>query len=196
MPELQTRDQYEMEIVAALSKAWEPFRTGNVDQELLASATREALEWPLYEAGLDAAYGYRAESGGKIGGIPLSKQISEWASGRAATLAAASTANTMRMLRMKPAEEVFSPGRMATLAATEVTGAVTASEGIAIALLLMPRDMVVAKWVTAADERVCELCGPLDGEGRELFGFVAGNGPPAHPNCRCWLEYEIQRGVG
>ena len=37
-------------------------------------------------------------------------------------------------------------------------------------------------WRTAADERVCPVCGPLDGQ--EWPGD-AGPQPPAHPNCRC-----------
>lgn len=42
------------------------------------------------------------------------------------------------------------------------------------------------KWVTAADERVCPECGPLDG----LVFATADNAPmiPRHPNCRCELE--------
>jgi SPP1 gp7 family putative phage head morphogenesis protein len=43
------------------------------------------------------------------------------------------------------------------------------------------------EWLTAEDERVCPICGPLDGERvglREAFsgGF---SHPPAHPQCRC-----------
>ncbi len=38
------------------------------------------------------------------------------------------------------------------------------------------------EWLAAADERVCEQCGPLDGQ-----RFALGEGPdcPLHPNCRC-----------
>ncbi|MFH1603626.1 MAG: minor capsid protein, partial [Pseudomonadota bacterium] len=39
------------------------------------------------------------------------------------------------------------------------------------------------KWLTAADERVCSICGPLDGKIFDLAGF---EGPPSpHPRCRC-----------
>lgn len=37
-------------------------------------------------------------------------------------------------------------------------------------------------WRTAADERVCPVCGPLDGQ---EWPSDAGPMPPAHPNCRC-----------
>lgn len=58
-----------------------------------------------------------------------------------------------------------------------------ASEG------LLP--VMVKRWYTARNERVCKACGPLHGEivpmgspfsiGKEL--------PPLHPNCRCHVQY-------
>jgi SPP1 gp7 family putative phage head morphogenesis protein len=44
------------------------------------------------------------------------------------------------------------------------------------------------EWRTAVDERVCPICGPLNGTQTDArnpnFG---GRGiPPAHPRCRCW----------
>lgn len=50
---------------------------------------------------------------------------------------------------------------------------------------------VVREWVTAHDERLCRVCGPLNGvrvEGlEERFATLVGPvlTPPAHPNCRC-----------
>jgi SPP1 gp7 family putative phage head morphogenesis protein len=38
------------------------------------------------------------------------------------------------------------------------------------------------KWLTAADERVCDVCGPRDGKVFDLAGFTS---PPRHPRCRC-----------
>ena len=37
-------------------------------------------------------------------------------------------------------------------------------------------------WRTAADERVCPVCGPLAGS---EWPSDTGPQPPAHPNCRC-----------
>jgi len=62
-------------------------------------------------------------------------------------------------------------------------------------------------WLTAMDERVCEWCGPMDGEevglgrtflqqGSDFIGEDGGvlpieyepiNRPPLHPNCRCTI---------
>jgi len=44
-------------------------------------------------------------------------------------------------------------------------------------------------WMTAEDERVCAVCGPLH---EVVIGLVdalyGGQRPPAHTLCRCWLE--------
>lgn len=47
-------------------------------------------------------------------------------------------------------------------------------------------------YLTADDERVCPICGALDGEKRNMsepfsFGKLL---PPAHPSCRCAVAYE------
>ena len=49
---------------------------------------------------------------------------------------------------------------------------------------------VMAEWSTAEDERVCELCRPLDGvvmKTQEARGLL-----PRHPNCRCaWVAANV-----
>lgn len=42
-------------------------------------------------------------------------------------------------------------------------------------------------WIATEDERVCPVCGKLDGKRAALNGQFAGghDGPPAHPSCRC-----------
>lgn len=46
-------------------------------------------------------------------------------------------------------------------------------------------------WITAADERVCPVCGPMNGQVATLDGvWLTGNGPvevptDVHPQCRC-----------
>lgn len=55
-------------------------------------------------------------------------------------------------------------------------------------------------WSTAADERVCEICGALEGQvvgmegdfnfkGKTLYSGQKQT-PPAHPRCRCAIMYE------
>ena len=89
---------------------------------------------------------------------------------------------------------VFGQKRAELIASTEVTRAF--AEGNRIAY----RESGVVtewEWRTAADERVCPICGPLAGKRRKLSGepFSVGiDAPPAHPRCRCWVTGVIQEG--
>ena len=100
--------------------------------------------------------------------------------------------------------DIFSPERDALAAATETTRAATggfhgargAAEELGIVL-----DVI---WWTEADGRVCPWCQPLHRQSMKnwesvliavpdiptrVLDDVRGNGgPPAHVNCRCWLE--------
>ena len=49
---------------------------------------------------------------------------------------------------------------------------------------------LTAIWVTERDGRVCPICRPLDGQVDVDWEDQFPNGPPAHPNCRCWLKFE------
>lgn len=49
-------------------------------------------------------------------------------------------------------------------------------------------------WRTVGDSRVCPICEPLHGVTMKFKGVFATsrgakNGPPAHPRCRCYLQY-------
>lgn len=44
------------------------------------------------------------------------------------------------------------------------------------------------RWQTAADDKVCPICGPRDGE---VYDLDSGIIPPAHPRCRCWVTPEV-----
>jgi SPP1 gp7 family putative phage head morphogenesis protein len=47
-------------------------------------------------------------------------------------------------------------------------------------------------WLTADDERVCEICGAIDEKSVNMDDdFISGVSlPPAHPQCRCAVAYE------
>lgn len=47
-----------------------------------------------------------------------------------------------------------------------------------------------AWWITAKDDRVCPVCGPLHAKPRRYWSEFFEFGPPAHPNCRCTLDVE------
>jgi hypothetical protein len=52
-------------------------------------------------------------------------------------------------------------------------------------------------WVTASDEKVCDICGPMNGAEADIYGtWDFGAGPveypqAAHPNCRCTSVLDI-----
>lgn len=92
---------------------------------------------------------------------------------------------------------LFGSSRARRIAATEVTRAY--GEGNVLAW--QSSGVVSGKrWMTARDERVCPICGPLHNKVVSLSGgwtmdaggqIVEGFGltsPPAHVNCRCWLQ--------
>jgi SPP1 gp7 family putative phage head morphogenesis protein len=90
-------------------------------------------------------------------------------------------------------EPMFGSVRAELIATTEVTKAF--AEGN---LATWRESGVVSgkRWMTAEDELVCPICSPLDGMVVELDenGFTTEEGgvgltaPPAHPNCRCYLQ--------
>ena len=83
-------------------------------------------------------------------------------------------------------EVFFSPKRAATIAATEVTRAYAEANAITYQESGVVRWM---EWRTAMDERVCPVCGALNGK-RRKFGEpfdINIKMPPAHVNCRCWI---------
>ena len=55
-------------------------------------------------------------------------------------------------------------------------------------------------WVTAIDERTCDLCAPLDGEVVSIDSPFQGSEeliveyPPLHPRCRCTISMQVSRG--
>lgn len=90
--------------------------------------------------------------------------------------------------------------RALTIARTETTDAIeSARQAVweqAVAAGLVARNAIWRVWVTHDDERVCPVCAPLDGARSRLGGTFTKGGqsqlrPPAHPNCRCHIAYEV-----
>lgn len=87
-------------------------------------------------------------------------------------------------------EMLFDPQRARTIAITETTNAATQSELATVNYLEATYPSLHFKgiWITANDDRVCDICGPK--HGKEI---TDGDYPPAHVNCRCEVEYENQK---
>jgi hypothetical protein len=67
--------------------------------------------------------------------------------------------------------------------------------------LLEPGEVMIKRWSTQLDERVCPFCGPLHDQVVGMEGTFPGLTkkipnifvPPAHPMCRCLVLYEIEQ---
>jgi hypothetical protein len=86
----------------------------------------------------------------------------------------------------------FDEQRALTVAVTEITrayadGAKDAGEELA---KKYPDVRIIKTWFTNDDDRVCPICGPLDNKSIDFDNtFDEGlDAPPAHPNCRCWMQ--------
>jgi len=92
-------------------------------------------------------------------------------------------------------ESGFDDVRSQHIATTEITRAYGESAEIGARQLQeqYPDVEVIKTWFTNRDGLVCPICAPLDGDtvsAREGFGASPGiQSPPAHPNCRCWMNY-------
>lgn len=91
----------------------------------------------------------------------------------------------------------FSAERADMIAVTEVTRAYAEGERTAAREMAkeFPGVPVIKTWFTNNDDLVCDICGPLENmtvladEGFSTDEGEGLDGPPAHPNCRCWVSY-------
>lgn len=87
-------------------------------------------------------------------------------------------------------QSTFGRSRAEVIAATETTRAISVGEAAAAAFIASTvGEMSKAIWVTERDDRVCWICAPLHRTPEDRWKSKFPVGPPAHPYCRCWLEY-------
>jgi len=83
--------------------------------------------------------------------------------------------------------KIFGPSRAESIAVTETTAAQHAGGESSVAANLGLEEMDL--WITRRDEKVCPICEPLDRLPRSRWQTQQPSGPPAHPNCRCWIDF-------
>ncbi len=86
--------------------------------------------------------------------------------------------------------KIFGPARAESVAVTETTAAQGAGGEAAIGATVGWSEADL--WITRNDERVCPKCDPLHRQPRSVWNFYYEN-PPAHPRCRCWIQYANER---
>lgn len=92
-------------------------------------------------------------------------------------------------------ETAFGPVRAQMIAVTETTRAYSHANRITQVLLREMGVETVRVWRTSADEKVCDICGPLEGKAEDDWGDLV-DGPPGHVNCRCWTTSQVVRRNG
>jgi hypothetical protein len=97
-------------------------------------------------------------------------------------------------------QKSFTPSRASTIAVTEVTRSFAEGENIVADEYQKVGISMWDIWNTDNDELVCEFCAPLE-EKKVKHGDLfyqpdsMGSGyPPRHPNCRCAVTHEVNRG--
>lgn len=187
MPDLKDRRKYEDELATALLLAWE--RNGKAWPALevsIRAALEKTLAKSFAEAAREMAIVVMLLAKDSVAVETIADGAEKWASDRAKDLAKdiVSTTKDVGELDKERAEMI---------AVTEVTGSVSAGEDAAAVWFAADGGEYRPKWYTEDDAKVCEICGPLHGKGVEIYRRVNPDGPPAHPNCRCWLEYEKEK---
>ena len=94
----------------------------------------------------------------------------------------------------------YTEARAHMIGVTETTRAFAQGQRIAAEELVaqFPGTELVKTWFTNNDDRVCEICAPLDGMTVPSTDDFPGGllDPPGHVNCRCWIEYSTKVGNG
>lgn len=149
--------------------SWEPGDT-EAAQQILGTAGRAGLEQLL------------ASQGVTISSISANR-LDELAQVLADALEAGDTAET---LSQALAGVLDDPAWSALVAQTEMTRAVSA----ATQAVYQANNIGSQYWLTAEDQRVCQICADNEDQGAVPIDQVFSSGdayPPAHPLCRCAL---------
>lgn len=91
-------------------------------------------------------------------------------------------------------QPVFGTDRAWRIATTETTRIYAEANQIFARELASqyPEFQVVKRYYTNNDDRVCPICGPLDGKEAEYNDQFEIPDPPLHPNCRCWTSITVK----
>ena len=113
-----------------------------------------------------------------------------WAQGTRDAVAKLATVPDLDAATLRDsAGTALGPGRVEGEVITQTTVATSAGSEFAAtsAGLVDQRDI----WRTEKDAKVCPICRPLDGTARTVWAQKFPSGPPAHPRCRCEIDYAM-----
>lgn len=88
--------------------------------------------------------------------------------------------------------KVFNRGRAAGVATTETTAVASFAAELAVGVSSTRGRGEGDTWFTVGPS-ACDVCRPLHGQPRSVWSRIFPMGPPAHPSCRCWIQYASER---
>lgn len=203
MPDLPNRLQREEELASGLMLAWRPYRDldpAEVPWGDVTAAQRRVMVPVLAGTYIDAA----DQLGDELGvDVDVSAAASGWASAYSSELAAAITAHSITMAATAVSLGAggslglaFGSARAEGIGVSETARAITAGgRDIAGRFNVLTGETIKRTWWTEKDGRVCPICRPLHRTSEDTWIIVIPAGPPAHPRCRCWLEYRTEQAV-
>jgi hypothetical protein len=192
MPDLPNRSKHEREVAVGVLALFESQQDAYENGRPLPSMPPEALIVALAAIAIVASTGLSASYNVPIEMIATRSRL--WADRFGTVLADEITRTSEEYRRGGGTIEEWRgtwKSRAEGIGTTETTRTVSAAEEDAIRWIEeMTGKVLNGTWYTENDARVCEMCGPLHATGPEVYSVVSESGPPAHPRCRCWLEYE------
>ena len=175
------------------------------DYLLQDTAIQAEITKLLLAAAKDGIINVTTQTGLGFDNTLTNKDAARWASQYAGELIKGVDKTSLDVVRSAIADFADKPGftigdvinqlpydqaRAERIAVTEITRAYAESNQIAGEQIAKEfGDVPVVKvWFTNNDDRVCPVCGPLNGKEVDIKAeFTSGiSNPPAHPNCRCW----------
>ena len=186
MPDLPSRRQREAEIAAALLLLFNRWEHRDWDTSAFQLDFQAELQNHFANAYVDAAGQFATQQGVEL---EVADQATRWEAQFLPVLAGEVAKTTPGL------PGAFSAERAALIAATEVTRTITSAEiALGAYLLALPPEAGGRKlephWWTEDDDDVCPVCRRLHGKSKDEWPPEAGDGPPIHPTCRCWLTWE------
>ena len=189
------------EIAGMLLAIWMLAANQHLEELIGSTGTGDAQHSAMVRQGMASTTTQAAEVA--RANIEAAKEIVD-AAGKGWATTPPSKANVEEVLT-----QAIGPARDATTAATEVTKAAVGGTNGVKPVVEDRGYNLITRWRTEKDDRVCPVCRPLDGKVPDLWEpvlrtlvapggtraisqIVANGGPPAHPNCRCYLTTQAE----
>jgi hypothetical protein len=214
--ELREREKYADQLGRSLAKLsarhaaelsrliGEPADLADVPAEFWARVEDETRQ--QVAATLILLFALSTEAHGFVG-QPAKAAADQWATRRSLETARGYVSTTRERLTglagddlRERAKRVFSPERARGIGQTEAVAAQTAggeawvtdarSKGLIVKAVIRHSRFRPAGHSNAS-KKPCRICSPLEGLVDEAWRVIAPGGPPFHPHCDCWVEYEL-----